>query len=54
MEAFKVALETNGVIDLGWKEQKFTWSNRHSDKIFTMECLDRVVANRKWIYEFSN
>lgn len=26
MEDLKLVLETNGLLDLGWKEQKFTWS----------------------------
>lgn len=54
MEAFKLALETNGLFDLGWIDKKFTWSNRHDDDIFTMERLDRAIANRRWISEFGN
>lgn len=54
MEVFTSALETNDLLDLGWKEQKFTWSNRHSDKTFTMGRLNRVVANQRWLFAFEN
>lgn len=29
MEDFKLALERNVLVDLGWKNHKFTWSNKH-------------------------
>lgn len=54
MSAFKSALETNGLVDLGWRGQKLTWSNRHSDETLTMERLDRVVANKNWLSVFGN
>lgn len=44
MVAFKLALETNDLVDLGWKEHKSTWSNRHNNETFTKERLTRVVA----------
>lgn len=37
MEDFKVALERNGLVDLGWKNQKYTLSNWHNDDTFTKE-----------------
>ncbi|KAF5450043.1 hypothetical protein F2P56_030424, partial [Juglans regia] len=49
MKNFRNALEEGGLSDLGWKGDKFTWSNRHGDESFTKERLDRVVANKKWI-----
>ncbi|KAF5454161.1 hypothetical protein F2P56_023844 [Juglans regia] len=49
MKNFRNALEEGGLSDLGWKGDKFTWSNRHGDDSFTKERLDRVVANKRWI-----
>lgn len=54
MTTFKLALETNGLYDLGWRGQKFTWSNKHSDETLTMELLDKVVANHNWLSKFGN
>lgn len=45
MAKFWIALEVNGLLDLGWKKQKFTWSNRHADESFTKERFDRTVTN---------
>lgn len=42
------------MIDLGWKGEKFTWSNRHEDETFTKERLCRGVAYLKWSELFSN
>lgn len=53
-EDFKVALERNGLVDLGWKNQKYSWSNMHKNDTFTKECLDRVVANYRWMSSFNN
>lgn len=54
MEAFKSALDANGLLDLGWVNQKFTWSNKHGDGTYTMECLDRAAANQTWVSDFGN
>lgn len=54
MEAFKLALNSNGLLNLGWKGKKYTLSNRHSDDIYTMEMLDRAMANRNWVSFFGN
>lgn len=54
MDNFKLTLEMNGLVDLGWRNQKFTWSNSHSDETFTKERLDRVMANKQWLTGFSN
>lgn len=52
MEHFCSALEISGLIDLGWKKQKFTWLNHHLDDTYTRERLDRAMANKEWLYEF--
>lgn len=52
MEQFRSMLESNGLIDTKWKNQKFTWSNRHHNETFAKERLDRMVANQKWLNEF--
>lgn len=36
----------NGLYDVGWRAQKFTWSNRNKDETFTKERLDRAIANQ--------
>lgn len=54
MEDFRLALERNGLVDLGWKNQKFTQSNKHTYETFTKERLDRVVANENWLTMFGN
>lgn len=54
MEVFKLALDNNDLIDTRWKNQKFTWSNHHSNDTYTMERLDRVVATKRWLEEFGN
>lgn len=52
MADFRMALETNGLLDLSWKNQKFTWSNRHIGDCFTKEHLNRVVVNQLWLQNF--
>ncbi|KAF5452148.1 hypothetical protein F2P56_027178 [Juglans regia] len=48
MSRFRKVLEDGGLYDLGWRGDKFTWSNKHEDETFTKERLDRVVANLVW------
>ncbi|XP_035546588.1 uncharacterized protein LOC118348634 [Juglans regia] len=48
MARFREVLEEGGLFDLGWKGDKYTWSNKHEDETFTKERLDRAVANIKW------
>lgn len=48
IEDFRQALESNGLLDFGWKWQKFTWCNKQEDGSAISERLDRVVANEKW------
>lgn len=54
MEDFKLAIDKNGLIDMGWKNQKFIWFNRHSDDIYTIERLDQLLATRHWLEEFGD
>lgn len=54
MDDSKFALERNELVDLGWKNQNFTLSNRHIDENYTKKCLDHFVANKKWLTTFSN
>ncbi|XP_042939417.1 uncharacterized protein LOC122274448 [Carya illinoinensis] len=48
MARFREVLEKGGLFDLGWRWDKFTWSNKHEDDSFTKERLDRAVVNAKW------
>ncbi|XP_018826172.2 uncharacterized protein LOC108995126, partial [Juglans regia] len=48
MEEFRNALSRGGLSDLGWRGNKYTWSNGHSDGSFVKERLDRAVANQEW------
>ncbi|XP_042944707.1 uncharacterized protein LOC122278595 [Carya illinoinensis] len=52
MKDFREALEDGGLYDMGWRGDKFTWSNKHADETFTKERLDRVVVNAKWKSSF--
>lgn len=45
-------IESNGLVDLGWKVQQFTWSNGHSNDSFTKERLNRALANKDWLSLF--
>lgn len=40
MEDFRMTLERNSLVDLGWTNQKYTCSNRHKDVTFIKEHLD--------------
>ncbi|XP_035545078.1 uncharacterized protein LOC118348178 [Juglans regia] len=53
MEGFREVLAKRNLNDLGWKCEKFTWSNRHGDESSTKERLDRAVANSAWIEVFN-
>lgn len=52
IEQFRKFIDTNGLLDLGWKAQFFTRSNRHIDESFIEEQLDVALANREWIAHF--
>lgn len=49
-----MALDRNELVDIGWKNQKFTSLNRHEGDTFTKERLDRVDANKKWLHVLDN
>jgi hypothetical protein len=46
--AFQCALEDAQLHDLGYKGPKFTWNNGRQGKEYTLERLDRAVANLEW------
>jgi hypothetical protein len=48
MEDFQRGLEDARLHDLGSKGPKFTWNNRRLGRDYTLERLDRVVANMEW------
>ncbi|XP_041009372.1 uncharacterized protein LOC121253428 [Juglans microcarpa x Juglans regia] len=48
MNMFRNVLERGGLFYLGWRGDKFTWSNKHDNETFTKERLDRAVANLRW------
>lgn len=54
MTNFRSVLKSNGLLDFGWKRQKFTWSNRHQDESHTKERLDKAVANKFWLDTFGS
>ncbi|XP_062171126.1 uncharacterized protein LOC133876913 [Alnus glutinosa] len=48
MSLFQSTLRGCNLWDLGFKGQKYTWSNGRDGRDLTLERLDRVVANRDW------
>jgi hypothetical protein len=52
MEKFREAIENSSLCDLGFSGSKYTWSNRHSDKNFMEERLDRALGNVEWVSVF--
>jgi hypothetical protein len=50
MDDFKCVLEDARLHDLGFKGPKFTWNNGRPGKEYTLERLDRVVANLEWCH----
>lgn len=48
MEAFREAIIRNRLNDIGWRGQKFTMSNHHTDETFIKERLDRAIVNQHW------
>ncbi|XP_042980093.1 uncharacterized protein LOC122310274 [Carya illinoinensis] len=45
---FREAIEDCGLVDVGYRGNGFTWSNKHSHQSFTKERLDRFVVNNEW------
>lgn len=54
MNNFRTTLESSGLFDLGWKGQKYTWTNRYKEETFTKLRLDRAVASIDWIEQIGN
>lgn len=50
--AFKGTLDSSRLMDVSWKNKKYTWSNKHQDDNFTKERLDRAVVNKLWLDAF--
>lgn len=48
MEDFQDALEDCRLHDLGFKGPKYTWNNGRPRRDYTVERLDRAVANMEW------
>lgn len=47
MVEFRQALETNGLLDMGWKGSRYTWCNRHDRNTAMRERHDRALANEE-------
>lgn len=50
-----MALKNSGLVDVGWCNQKFTWSNKQHGDTLTKERLDRLdkaVVNNYWLDKF--
>ncbi|KAL0374207.1 UNVERIFIED_CONTAM: hypothetical protein Sradi_3336400 [Sesamum radiatum] len=54
MRDFRHALDLNGLFDLGFNGDPFTWSNRQEYPNTIRERLDRACANDSWIKLFPN
>ncbi|XP_041011424.1 uncharacterized protein LOC121255210 [Juglans microcarpa x Juglans regia] len=54
MVRFREVLEDCHLHDLGFKEDMFTWSNKHGDGTYTKERLDRVTTNPIWTSMFQD
>ncbi|CAM8956310.1 unnamed protein product [Rhodiola kirilowii] len=54
MEHFKQALSECGLMDLGYKGAKFTYSNKRQGSDETQCRLDRAVGDNLWIGRFPN
>ncbi|XP_040986468.1 uncharacterized protein LOC121234565 [Juglans microcarpa x Juglans regia] len=53
MEMFREFMRGGNLFDLGWRGDKFTWSNSYTDATFTKERLDRAVANPQWMNTYT-
>lgn len=53
-DPFLSFIHSNGLIDLGFNGNSFTWSNKRSDDRNVKERLDRSLANREWLSLFPN
>ncbi|XP_040990969.1 uncharacterized protein LOC121238196 [Juglans microcarpa x Juglans regia] len=49
MKLFRELKSDGNLYDLGWRGDKYTCSNSHTDATFTKERLDRAMANPQWM-----
>lgn len=47
-------IHSNGLIDLGYSGNPFTWTNKRQGKANIRELLDQCLSNREWLSLFSN
>lgn len=47
MHSFRKVLEDCRLVDLGYKGDQYTSSNKHEDDTFTKKRLDKAVANKE-------
>lgn len=52
IEAFRLALEECGLSNLGYKGDKYTWSNNKEGNGFTRERLDRAFGDLEWLSSY--
>jgi len=48
MEEFGLALDSCGLVDLGFWDYPFTWNNKRPGEANTRQRLDRAVPNSEW------
>jgi hypothetical protein len=51
---FEDFVHSNGLLDLGFNGNKFTWSNHRLGRANIRERLDRGLANHNWVHLFPN
>ncbi|KAI3849322.1 hypothetical protein MKW92_002908, partial [Papaver armeniacum] len=48
------AIQQIGLMDIGFKEDPFTWSNQREGQDNIRECIDRSLVNVKWFEVFTD
>jgi hypothetical protein len=51
-DQFLSFLDSFDMIDLGFSENPFTWSNKRQNHHLIKECLNRGIANSQWVHLF--
>lgn len=54
MLEFREAIRASSLLDMGFKGNKFTWSNRRYGVNFIEERLDRVLCSKNWSTTFQH
>lgn len=54
MEEFGLALDSCGLVDLGFHGYPFTWNNKRPGNANTRQWLDQAVANVDWKGKFQD